>query len=54
MEKDLEGFGVVVAVFHAFEQSIQRGIGGECRHREQPDQSLKASHSFDACHRINV
>ena len=34
MEKDLQGFGLVVAGLHALEQRIQRRITGECRHRE--------------------
>ena len=34
MEKDLEGFGFVVAGLHALQQCVQRRIAGERGHRE--------------------
>ena len=55
MEKDLECFGLVVAGFDAFEQSVERGVAGESRHAEQANQEPKRPHmSLDACHCLSV
>jgi hypothetical protein len=33
----LEGLGIIVAIFDAFEQLVQARIGGKGRHSEQTD-----------------
>jgi hypothetical protein len=35
MEKDLKRPRLVVADFHAFQQTVHGGIAGKCRHRQQ-------------------